>query len=454
MLCSRGAIPVLSELVMADLLDLSARFIDEGVYEGPGSINRITTELSEVADGIAVIEAFSHVVAFRTGDGLAIFDTSLEAFADGILKSLRAWSDEPVHSVAYTHGHIDHVGGAQAFLDDARERGRPRPRVVGHENVGDRFARYRATNGYNAIVNARQFGGNRLLGESGSDGAPRFGPASWVQPDTTFRERLVMRVGELTFDLRHALGETNDHLWAWVPRHRAICAGDFVTWVFPNAGNPQKVQRYPLEWAAALREMAALEAELLLPAHGLPVAGAERIRRLLDDVATALESLVRQCLALMNEGASLDALLHSISLPEALLAKPYLRPVYDEPEFVVRNVWRCYGGWYDGNPAHLKPPPDSLLAREIAGLAGGTDLLVQRASALAEAGELRLACALVEMATQASPEDRAAHAARAEIYRLRRKRELSLMAKGIYRFAERESQAIARSAASPPQRSS
>ena len=49
--------------------------------------------------------------------------------------------------------------------------------------------------------------------------------------------------------------------------------GDFVIWNFPNAGNPQKVQRYPIEWAAALRAMIAKEPELLLPAHGLPIAG-------------------------------------------------------------------------------------------------------------------------------------------------------------------------------------
>ena len=36
---------------------------------------------------------------------------------------------------------------------------------------------------------------------------------------------------------------------------RAVFVGDLLTWVFPNAGNPQKVQRYPREWAAALREM-------------------------------------------------------------------------------------------------------------------------------------------------------------------------------------------------------
>ena len=45
--------------------------------------------------------------------------------------------------------------------------------------------------------------------------------------------------------------------------------------------------------------------------------------------------------------------------PAHLLERPYLRPVYDEPEFVVRNVYRLYGGWWDGNPANLKPARDA-----------------------------------------------------------------------------------------------
>ncbi len=61
---------------MADLLATSARFIDNDIYEGAGLVNRPTTELSEVADGVALIEAFSHVVAFRTGDGLVLCDTA------------------------------------------------------------------------------------------------------------------------------------------------------------------------------------------------------------------------------------------------------------------------------------------------------------------------------------------------------------------------------------------
>ena len=74
---------------MADLLGLSARYIDEGVFEGPGSVNRVTTELSEVADDVAVVEAFSHVVAFSTGEGHVLFDTSLEVFGEAITTALR-----------------------------------------------------------------------------------------------------------------------------------------------------------------------------------------------------------------------------------------------------------------------------------------------------------------------------------------------------------------------------
>ena len=49
---------------MADLLTLSSRIIDSGVSEDPH--NRITEELSEVADGIAVVESFSHVILVET----------------------------------------------------------------------------------------------------------------------------------------------------------------------------------------------------------------------------------------------------------------------------------------------------------------------------------------------------------------------------------------------------
>lgn len=424
---------------MKTLLDLSARFIDENLYEGPFSVNRVSMQLAPITEGIAMVEAFSHVVVFDTGDGLVAFDTSLEPMNQGILRGIRTWSDAPVHTVAYTHGHIDHIGGARAFVDEARSRGDRDPRFIGHRGVLARFDRYQSTNGYNRIINERQFStlGKVLLGGS-LDG--RFGPKDWVRPDVTFDDRMSVRVGELTFHLFHDRGETDDHLWAWVPEKKALVVGDFVTWVFPNAGNPQKVQRYPGEWARALRTMASYPAELLLPAHGLPVGGADRIQRVLGDLATALESLVEQTLARMNEGMPLNQILMEVKVPEELMERPYLRPAYDEPEFVVRNIWRLYGGWYDGNPAHLKPPSDGSVAKELASLCGGAVALAERAVALRDS-DPRLACELAQMAFLAAPDAAAVHAARAEVFRARRDSELSLMAKGIFGTAASESEA-------------
>ena len=128
---------------MADLLALSSRIIDEGVLDEPP--NRITQELSEVGDGIAVIESFSHVVALCSDEGLVLFDTSGVWTGEAVVASLRRWSRDPVHSAVYTHGHMDHVGGSQFFAADARERGHPALRVVGHQNVTSRFQRYDLT---------------------------------------------------------------------------------------------------------------------------------------------------------------------------------------------------------------------------------------------------------------------------------------------------------------------
>ena len=427
---------------VADLLALSARIIDSGVADEP--VNRITQELSEVADDIAVIESFSHCVLLNTPDGLVAFDSSSPITGTRVVRSMRGWSDLPVHTLVYTHGHLDHVGGSPAFMDDAEAREHRRPQVVAHRAVPHRLERYRRTDGWNRIINNRQFGWVRnsdLRIASNADPVPeRFLPVDVAEPAVTYDGRHHMAVGGVEIDLHHGRGETDDHTWAWIPSRRAICCGDYLIWNFPNAGNPQKVQRYPAEWAASLRAMAALRPELLLPAHGLPIGGEDRIQAVLLDVARVLEDLVERCLDMMNSGATLDDIIHTVVVPADTLARPYLRPLYDEPEFVVRNIWRLYGGWWDANPARLKPPPDAAVAAEVARLAGGVELLVRRATELTTGGDYKLACQLAEWAVQAAPDDADAHRARAAVYRQRHQAESSLMAKGIFAGAANESE--------------
>ncbi|MEQ1865979.1 MAG: MBL fold metallo-hydrolase, partial [Micropepsaceae bacterium] len=233
---------------MTDLLALSRAVIDEGVgADQVGPINRINHQLSEIRPGVAVVEAFSHCVLFATDDGLVAFDTSNPNGGGKVVEAVRRWSPARFNTVVYTHGHVDHVGGCGAFVADACAHGHHDIRICGHENVAKRFDRYNMTNGYNQIINERQFGqfAKRGYGMAPGDAAAaRFLPESSPKPGTVYRDRLDLDVGGLKIELHHALGETDDHSWAWVPKHKAICAGDFFIWNFPNAGNPQKVQRY------------------------------------------------------------------------------------------------------------------------------------------------------------------------------------------------------------------
>lgn len=417
-------------------LELSARMIDSGVVDT--APNRVTQDLNELADGVALIESFSHVVLVETDDGLVAFDSSGAHTGPAVVESMRRWTNDPVNTLVYTHGHVDHVGGSRDFAADADGRGRPRPRVLGHERIGPRFDRYLETNGYNQVINLRQFGGASRT--AGARAKRSFLPTGTLRPDTTYGSQLVEQIGGLEFEFNACLGETDDHTWTWIPERKMISAGDQFIWNFPNCGNPQKVQRYPIEWARSLREMASREVELFVPAHGLPIAGQHRIRHCLETVASTLETLVEQVIAAMNTGAQLDEIVHSVSVPDETLRIPYLRPLYDEPEFVIRNIWRLYGGWWDGNPARLKPPSDAALGAEIAALAGGVDALVARALELSSLDDHRLACQIIEHAVAAEPESHPVHEARASIYSARRAAETSLMAKGIFLSAKADSE--------------
>jgi glyoxylase-like metal-dependent hydrolase (beta-lactamase superfamily II) len=387
--------------------------------------------LVEVADGVAFCPSFANATAFATDDGLVMVDTGSSVVAPLIHDEVRRWSPQRLDTAIFSHGHIDHVFGVTVFEEEAAERGWRPPRVVAHEHLPARFDRYRRTAGYNQVVNRRQFGFKDLVW-----------PTEYRYPDETYATERTLEVGGTELRLRHEKGETDDHTVTFVPDKKVLCCGDLFIWASPNAGNPQKVQRYPAEWAEALRRMAELDAEVLLPGHGLPVVGADRVRTALSDTARYLESLVAQTLALMNEGARLSEILRAVAPPADLAERPFLRPIYDEPEFVVHNVWRLNGGWWDGNPATLKPAPDDVLAAELCALAGGVAQLTDRALALVEDGDdgsLRLASHLAELAWLASRDDPAVGEVRRQVFTARAEAATSTMAKGVFRWAARES---------------
>ena len=443
-----------------DVLDLADR-----LWNGEVTTTEIhplspSAGMAEVADGVAFVPSFANVSAVSSGDGLVLVDTGSVFMAADIHRTLRAWKPGRLNTAVYSHGHIDHVFGVPVWAAESAEAGWPEPVVVAHEALPARFDRYIMTAGYNGIINRRQFDIETLRW-----------PTEYRYPDRTYRDHLELDIGGVRAELHHAKGETDDHTWTWFPESRVLCCGDLFIWASPNAGNPQKVQRYPLEWADALRRMLALYdrpgggPEVLLPGHGVPVVGRSRVIQALTDTAELLESLVNQTLALMNRGARLDEVIHTVTPPAHLMERPYLRPVYDEPEFVVRTVWRLYGGWWDGNPATLKPAPERELALELAALAGGAGTLADRALALLPGGgvtggaadddlgsngshhgppgdphdaALRLAGHLAELAWLAAPDDPGVQEVRRTVFTRRADAASSTMAHGVFSWAARE----------------
>jgi alkyl sulfatase BDS1-like metallo-beta-lactamase superfamily hydrolase len=121
--------------------------------------------------------------------------------------------------------------------------------------------------------------------------------------------------------------------------------------------------------------------------------------------------------------------------------KPYLLPKYDDPEFDLRNIWHLYAGWFDGNPAHLKPACAEEVASEIAALAGGAENLARHAGMLAETGQTRLAAHLIELAAKASPGDVEIQAMGADVYARCMEAKTSLIGKAIFAVYQRDAKA-------------
>jgi len=397
----------------------------------PVTTSYLNRSAEELAEGILYYKGFASATTFDTGESLVMLDTGGQVDSGRLHAAVRDWRPRKrLAAAVFSHNHVDHIFGVRPFDAEAAAAGATGPLVYGHEVMGAHFDRYKKTRGWNAAINRRQF-----LRPGGGLGPALHWPAEYRYPDVTYRDRLTFRDGGLSFELHHCRGETEDATWTWVQERRLLATGDLFIWCTPNAGNPQKVQRWVGDWAAGLREMATLDAEVMVPGHGWPIFGAVRIKTALTDTAAFLETIESQTLALMNQGASLDTVLHSVRIPEEALAKPYLRPVYDHPQFLVRNIWRLYGGWYDGEPDNLLPAPRAHQAREWVALAGGLGKVLARAEALRAEGKLALACHLIEQAVHAEPGVKEAHELRSAIYEARAALQSSSMARGIFNFA-------------------
>jgi glyoxylase-like metal-dependent hydrolase (beta-lactamase superfamily II) len=342
-----------------------------------------------------------NAVLFETDAGLVLVDTGMGPAGPAILDAMRQVSDAPLHTIIYTHGHVDHAYGTWALVEAGPNGGLPE--IISHDDLPKRFERYMRLRG--SI--------SRYMSQ------PEYQlpatPDDVVYPTRTFADRLELEIGGETFVLQHREGETDDQLYVWVPGRRVLASADYYQGFLPNAGNGKRVQRNVEEWAVALREMAALEPAVLLPAHGEAMTDASEIAAALEIHAEALQYIVDRTIEGLNSGLRKDQVVAQLEWPERYANHPLLNIQYVTPQDIAKMVIKRHTGWWDDVPSHWSPAPREHEAAEIVRLAGGIDAVVARALELT-GSDVQLASHLIDWAWSAEPDDPLVQQAVIDVY--------------------------------------
>ena len=353
---------------------------------------------------VAVGYSGSNVSMLIGDDGVVIIDTTEStAAATNILAEFRKITDLPVKTIIYTHSHRDHIGGASVFAEGGS------PEVISRANLSldimdDGSDR---PNPKRAILarTKRQFGMGLAdktervsIGVGPSDRPIKGLGAGFLAPTHTF-EGDLHEVSLCGFDLAlHAApGETDDHLVVWWDEQKILFSGDNYYKAFPNlyAIRGTRYRDFGV-WADTLDQLAAFNAEQLVPGHTRPLTGVNTIREHLLDYGAAIRSVIAQTVDAMNRGETPLEFIEHIALPPELADKPFLQEFYGCVTWSARAYFEGEMGWFDGNPTSLFPTPRRDKAERLTALAGGADAVLAALKAAQQSGDHQWACELAD----------------------------------------------------------
>jgi glyoxylase-like metal-dependent hydrolase (beta-lactamase superfamily II) len=341
----------------------------------------------------------SHLVASDDGDVVINTGTAYqgprhrERYEQAIGRSLR------VQKVIFTQSHADHIGGWQAFDDSGVER-------IAHERLFTTIAeRSRVAKYLSSRRTAGMFDRQTVEGEPVTAPVPGWQPGQLPTVGAFVYEGCSLEVGARRFELFPAPGgETLDSLVVWLPDDGVAFTGN-MTFAIPG-GLPHLTtirgdrMRSVLTFLECLDRVIALEPRVWCNGHGPHIDGAAAVRAALTKVRDATQYLHDATVQGMNDGQDLFTLMRKIELP------PKLAPAHSRgpTAWCVRAIWEEYVGWFRcESVTELYGVPPSSVWGELTELAGGPDVLAERAAARLADGEPEQALHFTDMLLSVQP---------------------------------------------------
>jgi alkyl sulfatase BDS1-like metallo-beta-lactamase superfamily hydrolase len=351
----------------------------------------------KVNEAIYQAIGFGNTFLVVTEAGNVVIDTSSLFRAPQHKRLLQAENAGPVKYIILTHAHGDHTGGVPLWREPGTEV------IAQKRHLEFQSYQTRLADFFN-LRNAAQFSLPRLSFRisPGTDAARR-------QPTILFDDRYEFELGGVKFKVLHTPGETPDHATVWVPRYRAAFVGDNYYPSFPNLYTLRgTTPRSPLEYVRSLDRLLALQPEILLPSHGLPIHGNAEITRRLTRYRDAIQHVHDEVVKGMNAGKDVYTLMREVKLPPSL----DVGEGYGRVSWSVRGIYEGYAGWFDMNPATMYETPASAVYGDVVKLAGGPEAVARLALERLRAGQAVEALHLTDMALAVDPSHEAALEAR------------------------------------------
>ena len=357
----------------------------------------------EIAPGVYQSDGMSNSWLLVTPEGRIVINAGMGFEGAVHRQKYDAVDSGPIRYLIFTQGHVDHVGGAEAFLEEGTEM-IAHAGNQGHQALDQLIQGYRMRRSAFAFPQVRAY----LEGRSGEAGQPAAVQAA-PEPDITFEDRYSFSLGGLDLELMWVPGgETNDSIIIWLPQARIAIVGNLYGALFGHVPNLVTIRgdkyRESEVFSAAIERVRALEPEILAVGHHEPLVGAKHIAEQLDRLHAAVAYVHDETVRYMNEGKDVYQAMAEIQLPPELA----VGEGYGKVAWNVRGIWENYVGWFDHrSTTELYAPPPSSVYPDLVELAGATQV-VERGRKRLEGGDAVEAIHLSEAVLAAAPGDRAA----------------------------------------------